>query len=437
MSAKIRPQASFKSEELQRLISRDHDKVDESQISRTYSQLAEQLLNSEKLESRQSAKCCGKTLVRKFDNAVDEEEFSIFWWETHRRVYAKMIASWLLWSVLCIEWLPFLWFTPEFNDLLFYFMMPFHFGCASLLIPYIILYSHHRQGKKYATNCMPTCALFHVWFLRIALSIEFSTIISLGIIIDQPIAKRDFSMNGLLELNEDFFSYSHCDTNLTNSTFTSKFYGKMNIPLLISMNFTVMLVLTYMWFNIEHHRLTLFVLTDAIAVLLFEFVWLVFFARDGSIIMHASEVLIYIFTAIAVLIASRSHDILVRKAFIHHAKDLIINSTLKDEKDSLMAAKQKASDLKDMNQIMISYKHADTQAATVIATKFKELGFNVWIDEKIRAGKDWRNEIAEAIRNAIAVIFVVSELSVTSKYCKEEIYFARNTGVPIFPLIIR
>jgi len=66
-------------------------------------------------------------------------------------------------------------------------------------------------------------------------------------------------------------------------------------------------------------------------------------------------------------------------------------------------------------------------------------GYKVWIDKQIRPGNDWRAEIAQAkrcfnpnltpiqpdlssiltqaISNSQAVIFLVSQLSVQSKYC--------------------
>ena len=47
---------------------------------------------------------------------------------------------------------------------------------------------------------------------------------------------------------------------------------------------------------------------------------------------------------------------------------------------------------------MISYKHADTALAQEVAAHLRAGGFDVWIDNKIRTGKDWRNEIAEAIQ---------------------------------------
>lgn len=59
----------------------------------------------------------------------------------------------------------------------------------------------------------------------------------------------------------------------------------------------------------------------------------------------------------------------------------------------------------------------------------------MWIDTAITPGSDWRQDIAAAIETSIAVVFVVSPGAVTSKYCKEELYYASALGKPIFPVV--
>ena len=36
----------------------------------------------------------------------------------------------------------------------------------------------------------------------------------------------------------------------------------------------------------------------------------------------------------------------------------------------------------------------------------------------------------------MAIVFLVSKLSCESKYCKEEVFFARSCGVPIVPVVL-
>ena len=59
----------------------------------------------------------------------------------------------------------------------------------------------------------------------------------------------------------------------------------------------------------------------------------------------------------------------------------------------------------------------------------------MWIDTAITPGSDWRQDIAAAIETSIAVVFVVSPGAVTSRYCKEELYYASALGKPIFPVV--
>lgn len=39
-------------------------------------------------------------------------------------------------------------------------------------------------------------------------------------------------------------------------------------------------------------------------------------------------------------------------------------------------------------------------------------------------------------QESMAIVFLVSKLSCESKYCKEEVFFARSCGVPIVPVVL-
>jgi hypothetical protein len=100
------------------------------------------------------------------------------------------------------------------------------------------------------------------------------------------------------------------------------------------------------------------------------------------------------------------------------------------------AAARKSKKKKKKVQVMISYSHADEVFAFEVENNLKKTGvFDVWIDRQgIRAGEDWRGEIAEAIQDSLCVIFIVTAKSISSKYCHEELYFAKVCGVPIQPI---
>jgi len=55
--------------------------------------------------------------------------------------------------------------------------------------------------------------------------------------------------------------------------------------------------------------------------------------------------------------------------------------------------------------VFVSYKHEDSDFAQVLIYKIKEAGFETWVDnDQLHAGEDWRAEIDNAIKNAVALI---------------------------------
>ena len=105
--------------------------------------------------------------------------------------------------------------------------------------------------------------------------------------------------------------------------------------------------------------------------------------------------------------------------------------------EAVVADQEVAKDIEERKQIFISYKHKDVKAAETIVTYLEAQGWSVWIDkEGIKAGADWRGAIADGIKHSVALIFLVTPDSVTSKYCKEEVYFASCCKKAIFPVVI-
>ena len=86
-------------------------------------------------------------------------------------------------------------------------------------------------------------------------------------------------------------------------------------------------------------------------------------------------------------------------------------------------------------QVMISYRHTDVKIALQLERELRRWGFRPWIDTAIAPGNDWRQDIAVAIQDSVAVVFIMSPGSVTSKYCKEELFYASALKKPIFPIV--
>ena len=74
--------------------------------------------------------------------------------------------------------------------------------------------------------------------------------------------------------------------------------------------------------------------------------------------------------------------------------------------------------------IFVSYAHDDADRVYREIGWLHDQGFNVWYDEGIPAGTDWRGELANAIDQAALVLFFVTPTSVVSENCLKELNFA-------------
>lgn len=88
-----------------------------------------------------------------------------------------------------------------------------------------------------------------------------------------------------------------------------------------------------------------------------------------------------------------------------------------------------------MSYVFISYNHIDTFHATKLAKLLEEVNISTWMDTKnITLGKEWRQEIDDAIRKAFAVI-VVWTPNASSPYITYEWSFALGAGIEVIPLV--
>ena len=62
--------------------------------------------------------------------------------------------------------------------------------------------------------------------------------------------------------------------------------------------------------------------------------------------------------------------------------------------------------------VFVSYSHRDSLLVFPEIIKIKAQGFNVWYDEGIEAGTEWREELANAIEGAKLVVYFVTGHSV-------------------------
>ena len=77
--------------------------------------------------------------------------------------------------------------------------------------------------------------------------------------------------------------------------------------------------------------------------------------------------------------------------------------------------------------IFVSYSHRDTDTVLPFIEELQK-SYNVWFDEGIHFGKEWEDEIADKLLSCDLFIFMVSEASLKSANCKDEIHMAREKG---------
>ena len=81
--------------------------------------------------------------------------------------------------------------------------------------------------------------------------------------------------------------------------------------------------------------------------------------------------------------------------------------------------------------MFISYAHKDAEIIFSEIKKFHDEGYNVWYDQGLTPGKEWDEEIAEALIASSLVILFVSENSIKSKNVRNEINLALNEDIDV------
>ena len=84
--------------------------------------------------------------------------------------------------------------------------------------------------------------------------------------------------------------------------------------------------------------------------------------------------------------------------------------------------------------IFVSYSHKDSDKVyefiNILQTKY-----NVWFDEGIHFGREWDEEIVDKIDKCSLFIYAITDNSLNSKNCKDEIAFAKQNDIPFINVI--
>jgi TolB-like protein/Flp pilus assembly protein TadD len=86
--------------------------------------------------------------------------------------------------------------------------------------------------------------------------------------------------------------------------------------------------------------------------------------------------------------------------------------------------------------VFVSYAHRDQEHVYCDLSRFHDHGINLWYDEGIRLGAPWRDEVAGAIDRAMVFVFYVSEASLASVSCLQEINYALDHNKPILTVFL-
>ena len=81
--------------------------------------------------------------------------------------------------------------------------------------------------------------------------------------------------------------------------------------------------------------------------------------------------------------------------------------------------------------LFVSYSHTDASAVFPELTWLKRLGFNIWYDEGIEAGTEWREELGQAIVLSKLFLYFVTLDSVLSENSRKELNLAIEEHIPV------
>lgn len=89
-----------------------------------------------------------------------------------------------------------------------------------------------------------------------------------------------------------------------------------------------------------------------------------------------------------------------------------------------------------MSHVFISYSKKNHGYARKLADKLLELGFDVWIDDRIDYGEEWWERIVKSIEGCGAFVALMTPQSRSSKWVRREVLLADKLNKPIFPLLL-
>ncbi len=88
----------------------------------------------------------------------------------------------------------------------------------------------------------------------------------------------------------------------------------------------------------------------------------------------------------------------------------------------------------DEPYVFVCYAHADAELVYQELTWLRDHGINIWYDEGITPGEEFPERLGNAVLGASLVLFYVSPRSVSSRHCRNEVFFALDRDVPVLSI---
>ncbi len=87
--------------------------------------------------------------------------------------------------------------------------------------------------------------------------------------------------------------------------------------------------------------------------------------------------------------------------------------------------------------MFISYSRRDEDAAVNLKSDLERAGLPAWVDLGVQGGQEWWEAILRQVRECLLFVFVVSEHSFRSHWCRTELGYAIALRRPILPVTVR
>ena len=86
--------------------------------------------------------------------------------------------------------------------------------------------------------------------------------------------------------------------------------------------------------------------------------------------------------------------------------------------------------------VFVCYAHEDREIIYPEMEWLRQQGINLWYDEGISAGQNWRGAIGDSLLGASHVLFYISGQSLKSEHCNREINLAIDKGKDVIPVYL-